>query len=71
MIKFFTKLKQIPSTQLTNLARDEKGAGFTEYLILVGLIAVFCITAFDAFGKQVETKTGEFETAVGGLGGGN
>jgi Flp pilus assembly pilin Flp len=55
------------TTLLTKLARDKRGAGFTEYLILVGLVAIFCIGAFTAFGGAISDKATEFEADVTGL----
>ncbi len=53
--------------QIQNLLKDQKGAGFTEYLILVGLIAIICITAFTDFGQAVSDKATEFSGEIGGL----
>jgi Flp pilus assembly pilin Flp len=41
------------------LARDTRGAGFVEYIILVGLVALFCIVGYEAFGKAVKAKIEE------------
>jgi Flp pilus assembly pilin Flp len=54
--------------KLANLARDQKGAGLVEYLLLVGLIAIICIAAFSEFGDTVSSKTGEFKGKVSELG---
>jgi Flp pilus assembly pilin Flp len=59
-------IKQVQK-RIHPIARDQRGAGFTEYLILVGLVAVVCIVAFTAFGGAISTKAGEFTTAVQGL----
>jgi pilus assembly protein Flp/PilA len=40
----------------SSLLRDEKGAGMVEYIMLVGLIAIFAILAFKYFGSSVSTK---------------
>ena len=44
-----------PST-LKALLRDQRGAGMTEYIILVGVIAMLAIVAFRFFGSSVSTK---------------
>jgi Flp pilus assembly pilin Flp len=54
--------------KLATLARDQKGAGLVEYLLLVGLIAIICIVAFEQFGDTVSSKTGEFKGKVNDLG---
>lgn len=54
-------------TALMNVIRDQRGAGFTEYLILVGLIAIVCIVAFGAFGESISNKTDEFAGEIDGL----
>jgi Flp pilus assembly pilin Flp len=44
-----------PKTLLA-LLRDQRGAGMTEYIILVGVIAMLAIVAFRFFGSSVSTK---------------
>ncbi len=50
---------------LTCLARDQRGASFVEYVIVVGLVAIVCIVAFGKFGgainKKIEDQTGKIE----------
>ncbi|MDF3066767.1 MAG: hypothetical protein K0R38_2368 [Polyangiaceae bacterium] len=53
--------------QLKDLARDTRGAGFVEYIILVGLVALFCIVAYQAFGKAVTAKVQDQASAVGNI----
>jgi Flp pilus assembly pilin Flp len=50
---------------LQKLARDTRGAGFVEYIILVGLIALFCIIGFQTFGDAVKAKVEEQAGTVG------
>ena len=38
------------------LLRDQRGAGMTEYIILVGVIAMLAIVAFRFFGSSVSSK---------------
>ena len=54
--------------KLQELARDTRGAGFVEYIILVGLIALFCIIAFQAFGDAVTAKVEDQAAQVGTIG---
>jgi Flp pilus assembly pilin Flp len=53
--------------QSTRLFRSTRGAGFVEYIILVGLVALFCIVAYRAFGTAVTNKVNQQGTAVGGI----
>jgi len=53
--------------QLKMLARDTRGAGFVEYIILVGLVALFCIVAYKAFGDAVSAKVQEQAGKVQGI----
>jgi Flp pilus assembly pilin Flp len=40
---------------LRDLARDERGAALTEYLILVGVVALLALHAFSVFGADAST----------------
>ncbi|HSN82711.1 MAG TPA: hypothetical protein VLS88_09055 [Polyangiales bacterium] len=53
---------QTKSTRKPNLVSDEKGLTTVEYIIVLGLIAVVGIAAWQKFG---ETLTGEVEAAEG------
>jgi len=53
--------------QLQQLAQDTRGAGFVEYIILVGVVALFCIAGFTIFGGNVTDKIKEQGTAVMGI----
>ncbi|KPK16453.1 MAG: hypothetical protein AMJ62_05565 [Myxococcales bacterium SG8_38] len=53
---------QVNSTRKPNLVSDEKGLTTVEYIIVLGLIAVVGIAAWQKFG---ETLTGEVEAAEG------
>ena len=52
---------------LRRLARDKKGAAITEYLIIVGLIAVICIGAYRIFGTTILGKIQSQTGQVGGI----
>ena len=54
--------------QVQKLIRDTNGAGFVEYIILVGLVALACIAAYTTFGTDVKTKVTDQGTAVGNIG---
>jgi len=53
--------------KLQELARDTRGAGFVEYIILVGLVALFCIVAYQAFGGAVSAKVQQQAGKVQGI----
>jgi Flp pilus assembly pilin Flp len=53
---------QTKPTRKPNLVSDEKGLTTVEYIIVLGLIAVVGIAAWQKFG---ETLTGEVEAAEG------
>jgi pilus assembly protein Flp/PilA len=40
---------------INHLRRDEKGAALVEYGLLVGLIAVICVTAVTLLGHEVSS----------------
>jgi pilus assembly protein Flp/PilA len=50
------------------LAQDTRGAGMVEYIILVGLVALFCIGAYQTFGDAVTAKVQEQAGEVGTIG---
>jgi Flp pilus assembly pilin Flp len=52
---------------LAELHKDQRGASFVEYVIVVGLVAIISIVAFQNFGKAIVTKLGEETSAVSGL----
>jgi len=52
---------------LQQLAQDTRGAGFVEYIILVGVVALFCIAGYQFFGGKVTDKVKEQGNAVMGI----
>ena len=42
--------------RLRGLAADSRGASFIEYVIVVGLVAIIAIAAFQKFGETVVKK---------------
>lgn len=53
--------------KMQELVRDTRGAGFVEYIILVGLVALFCIAAYTVFGQDVSAKVQEQAGRVQGI----
>lgn len=51
-----TSLRSRISRRLSSLSRDQQGASFIEYIIVVGLVAIIAIAAFGEFGKKVVEK---------------
>jgi Flp pilus assembly pilin Flp len=56
------------TSQLSKLLQSNRGAGFVEYIILVGLVALFCIAAYQTFGDAVTEKVEEQAEEVTGIG---
>ena len=53
------------NSQLSKLHQCTRGAGFVEYIILVGLVALFCIGAYQTFGQAVTDRVNEQADEVG------
>jgi Flp pilus assembly pilin Flp len=51
------------------IVRDRRGANMVEYIILVGIVALFAIGAFKMFGGKVVAKVTEQGTTVGTING--
>jgi len=49
---------------MRRLKRDTLGANMVEYIILVGVVALFAITAFKTFSQNVGTQIKKQGTAV-------
>jgi Flp pilus assembly pilin Flp len=50
--------------RLTSFLRDQRGANLVEYIIVLGLVALIAISAFDKFGTGVKDKVGEQTEAL-------
>jgi Flp pilus assembly pilin Flp len=53
--------------KLQRLAHDTRGAGFVEYIILIGVVALACIAGYRAFGTKVADKIQAQGTEVSGI----
>ena len=62
-------MKAIPkkTKMMKSLARDQRGAGFVEYMIITAVVALASIGAFTNFGKDVQSKIKDQGSAVGGI----
>ena len=52
------------------LARDTRGAGMVEYIIVLGVVALGAQTAFRAFGKSIADKARQQGDTVAAIGDG-
>lgn len=43
---------------------NQKGQGMLEYIILTGLIGIFCLTAFKTLGKSLKTRIENINSKV-------
>tara|TARA_Y100001936_G_scaffold252050_1_gene310236 strand:+ start:985 stop:1155 length:171 start_codon:yes stop_codon:yes gene_type:complete len=41
---------------MSKVARNQKGQGMLEYVILTGLVGIFCLAAFKSMGKHIKTR---------------
>jgi Flp pilus assembly pilin Flp len=55
---------------LAELRSDQRGAAFVEYVIVVGLVAIVCILAFNQFGDAVKGKVNQQKDAIVNMGSG-
>ncbi len=54
-----------PSTQSKlSLIRDQRGLTTVEYIIVLGLVAVFCIGAWGLFGERLDREVGESDKTM-------
>jgi Flp pilus assembly pilin Flp len=51
-----------------NFVADESGQGLTEYVLIIGLIAIVAVAAMILFGEVITTKFGEWTAVVQGAG---
>ena len=57
-----------PESPIRRFARDQRGAGLVEYIMLAGLIAIACIFAFSQFSEKVQSAVEKQGTEVEKLG---
>ncbi|MAX66248.1 MAG: hypothetical protein QF441_04350 [Bacteriovoracaceae bacterium] len=46
------------------LLKNQKGQGVLEYIILTGLIGIFCLAAVKKFGKSLDTRINQIDRKV-------
>lgn len=49
------------------LLKDTRGANLVEYIMLVGLVAIFAIVGFQTFGTKVKKTISDQSTTVGNI----
>jgi Flp pilus assembly pilin Flp len=52
--------------RIKDLLHDTRGS-FVEYIILTGLVALFCIAGYRIFGKAIEAKVKDQAGQVGNI----
>lgn len=52
--------------KLNEITKNERGQGVLEYVIISGLIGVFCLVAVGKFGKTVKGKIEQMDKRVSG-----
>jgi pilus assembly protein Flp/PilA len=57
-----------PAGTLRALAKDTRGAGLVEYIVLVGLIALAAIMGFQTMGDAVNERAGTLGGRISGIG---
>lgn len=48
----------------TKKIRNEKGQSVMEYVILTGLIGIFCLAGVKRFGKSLETRLNQMDRKI-------
>lgn len=48
-------------------AKSTRGANLVEYIMLVGLIAILCIVAFNQFGDSIRAKINQEKSSIDGI----
>lgn len=46
------------------LLKNNKGQGVMEYIILTGLIGIFCLAAVKKFGKSINTRINQMDRKI-------
>lgn len=58
--------KEIGMKFWNKITKNERGQGVLEYVIISGLIGVFCLVAVGKFGKTVKNKIEQMDKRVSG-----
>jgi len=47
-----------------SLFKNQKGQGVMEYVILTGLVGIFCLGAVKKFGKSLDTRLNQIDKKI-------
>ncbi len=47
-----------------SFSKNQKGQGVMEYLILTGLIGIFCLATVKKFGKSLDTRLNQIDKKI-------
>lgn len=50
--------------QINNVAKNQRGQSVMEYVILTGLIGIFCLAGVKRFGKSLETRLTQMDRKI-------
>ncbi|MBT4793356.1 MAG: hypothetical protein HON90_17425 [Halobacteriovoraceae bacterium] len=50
--------------QNKKIAKNQKGQGVMEYVILTSLIGIFCLAAVKKFGKSLDTRLNQIDKKI-------
>lgn len=48
----------------TNLFKNQRGQGIMEYIILTGLIGIFCLVAVKSLGRTINSEVKKINTKI-------
>lgn len=49
---------------ILNFGKNQKGQGVMEYLILTGLIGIFCLATVKKFGKSLDIRLNQIDKKI-------
>ena len=49
---------------MKKFTKNQKGQGVMEYIILTGLIGIFCLAAVKKFGKSLDTRLNQIDKKI-------
>lgn len=64
---YMTTMDDRPQRTLESLKDDDAGLTTVEYIIILALIAIAAIGAWNVFGGSIETQARGSSTTIGGL----
>lgn len=60
-------MKTTHLVQARRFLRDTRGANLVEYVMLVGIVALFCVAAYKLFGDALDEQVRGHATQVGAI----